>query len=437
MESNQLYVRRQRQAKSKLKWTMNFNHELLQISANPFLMCTNQNQWNQDGTSEMKKGRKSKQRGLPFQVRLVEAERILPGQTQCSRSDSVDDLAASKRHWHSSFRSAWSKSKRLIQTPLHNILQVMPWRLPSKTRSVDGIGWKAKESFGFRVMIMPVLQLKPWLKRSWLNRYLTSYSLFIDRNHTYFIQGKTREDLGRDTFCQEVFKWKDEKQETISKQLEGLGASLDWSRECFTMSSTHTRAVETAFKTFYDKGLIYRDKRLVNWSCALKSSISDIEVDHLDIDKPTKIKVPGYAKPISFGSIFDVAYQVAGESRMSKSSLMKAIPCVWVESRERLVVSTTRPETLLGDVAVAVHPDDARYQHLIGRTLLHPLGELSQIPVVADESVDKTFGTGAVKVTPAHDFNDFERGLRHKLPVITVFNKHGRVVSKHPEFNVS
>ncbi len=203
-------------------------------------------------------------------------------------------------------------------------------------------------------------------------------------------EGLSRHDLGREAFVERVWQWKEEYGGKILGQMRRLGDGLDWGRERFTMDAGLSRAVRTVFKRLHDDGLIYRAERIINWCPRCMTALSDIEVDHRDTD--------GELVSISYGP---------------------------------LTVATTRAETMLGDTAVAVHPDDERYQHLIGTMLTLPLTG-RQIPVVADEHVDPAFGTGAVKVTPAHDPNDFEIGQRHGLPSITVLDERGIVTAPGP-----
>src|SRR5919112_1850810 len=195
-----------------------------------------------------------------------------------------------------------------------------------------------------------------------------------------------RRDLGRDEFVKRVWDWKEESGGTIVRQLKRLGASCDWSRERFTMDEGLSRAVLKVFVDLYKQGLIYKDKRLVNWDPKFQTAISDLEVQQVEIK----------------GSLWHIRYPVEGEA-------------------DRFItVATTRPETMLGDVAVAVHPEDERYKDLVGKHAILPLVG-RRIAIVADEYSDPEKGTGAVKITPAHDFNDFEVGSRHKLPVINIF----------------
>jgi valyl-tRNA synthetase len=204
-------------------------------------------------------------------------------------------------------------------------------------------------------------------------------------------QGKTRQDIGRDAFLERVWAWKAESGGTITTQLRRLGASLDWPRERFTMDDGLNEAVRAVFVTLHDQGLIYRDRRLVNWDPKFQSAISDLEVESQEVK----------------GSLWHIGYPIEGTD-------------------ETITVATTRPETMLGDTAVAVHPEDARYQHLIGKSVILPLTG-RRIPIVADTYSDPEKGTGAVKITPAHDFNDFEVGRRHDLPMPSVLDREGHI----------
>lgn len=212
--------------------------------------------------------------------------------------------------------------------------------------------------------------------------------------------GKTKEDFGRDQFVQKVWDWKRESGGAIQGQMRALGDGVDWSRDRFTMDEGLSRAVQTIFKRLYDAGLIYRAERLVNWSPELRTAISDIEVKYDE--------VAGELVSLRYGSLDD--------------------------AEPHVIVATTRVETMLGDTAVAVHPDDPRYQDLIGTTLEHPITG-RQIPIVADSYVDPEFGSGAVKITPAHDPNDFEMGLRHNLPMPTIMDERGRIADTGTEFD--
>ncbi|RMF68630.1 MAG: valine--tRNA ligase, partial [Alphaproteobacteria bacterium] len=210
-------------------------------------------------------------------------------------------------------------------------------------------------------------------------------------------EGLTRQQLGREAFLKRVWAWKETYGDRIIHQLKRLGASADWSRNRFTMDEGLSRAVTRVFVTYYREGLIYRDKRLVNWDPKLKTAISDLEVVQKEVD----------------GHFWHIRYPVEG-------------------SDEALVVATTRPETMLGDTAVAVHPEDERYRHLVGRKVRLPLvGRL--IPIIADEHADPEQGSGAVKITPAHDFNDFEVARRHDLPMIAIFDQDARINDNAPE----
>nr|XP_028575627.1 valine--tRNA ligase isoform X1 [Podarcis muralis] len=228
-------------------------------------------------------------------------------------------------------------------------------------------------------------------------------------------QRKTRHDLGRELFVEAVWKWKTEKGDRIYHQLKKLGASMDWDRACFTMDPKLSNSVQEAFIRLHEEGVIYRSTRLVNWSCALNSAISDIEVDKKELTGRTLLPVPGYENKVEFGVLVFFAYKIEGSDD------------------EEVVVATTRIETMLGDTAVAVHPKDPRYKHLHGQRVLHPF-TAKCLPIVCDDFVDMEFGTGAVKITPAHDPNDYEVGLRHGLDFITIIDETGCLVNVPPTF---
>jgi valyl-tRNA synthetase len=209
-------------------------------------------------------------------------------------------------------------------------------------------------------------------------------------------EGISRHDLGREKFIEKVWEWKEESGGTITRQLRRLGSSLDWSRERFTMDPGLSAAVQDVFIQLYREGLIYRGKRLVNWDPALHTAISDLEVN--SEEEP--------------GHLWHFNYPLAG-------------------GEGHLTVATTRPETMFGDTAVAVHPEDERYAHLIGRTVRLPLCD-REIPVIADEYVDREFGTGCLKITPAHDFNDYELGRKHGLPMINIFTDDATINDAAP-----
>uniref|UniRef100_A0AAR2LTY3 Valine--tRNA ligase, mitochondrial n=1 Tax=Pygocentrus nattereri TaxID=42514 RepID=A0AAR2LTY3_PYGNA len=215
-------------------------------------------------------------------------------------------------------------------------------------------------------------------------------------------QDKRRQDYSREEFLQEVWRWKQEKGDEIYHQLKKLGASLDWSRACFTMDPGFSKAVTEAFVRMCDSGLIYRSESLVNWSCALESAISDIEVDSKQLPGRTLLSVPGYEQKVEFGTMITFAYPIEGHEG-------------------EVAVSTTRPETMLGDVAIAVHPDDTRYQALHGKQCRHPFTN-RLLPIITDPVVDMGLGTGAVKLTPAHDHTDFLLSQRHSLPIFPLIS---------------
>jgi valyl-tRNA synthetase len=222
-------------------------------------------------------------------------------------------------------------------------------------------------------------------------------------------RGLSRHELGREQFLAEVAVWQAEKGGRILDQLCELGASLDWSRAQSTLSPAFRAAVDTAFIRLFEQGLIYRsEQQLVNWCPDLQSAISDIEVDHVKVEGRTEVEVPGYDQLVTFGVMTNIAYQVVGDDGLE------------------VVVGTTRPETMLGDTAVAVHPSDPRYAHLHGRTVWHPF-RAEAIPIVTDEQVEPELGTGALKITPAHDRADWAVGARHGLDRLQVFDTAGRV----------
>uniref|UniRef100_A0A182UYH9 Valine--tRNA ligase n=1 Tax=Anopheles merus TaxID=30066 RepID=A0A182UYH9_ANOME len=226
---------------------------------------------------------------------------------------------------------------------------------------------------------------------------------------------QTRHDLGREKFIDKIWQWRNEKGDRIYHQLKKLGSSFDWDRACFTMDPKLCKAVTEAFVRMHEMGMIYRSSRLVNWSCTLRSAISDIEVDKVEVSGRTQLSIPGYADKVEFGVLVSFAYKVIGS-----------------ESDE-IVVATTRVETMLGDTAVAVHPKDTRYQHLHGKFVQHPFCD-RKLPIVCDEFVEMAFGTGAVKITPAHDPNDYDVGKRHNLPFITIFSDDGIIVGDYGSF---
>ncbi|MFY8061857.1 MAG: class I tRNA ligase family protein, partial [Arenimonas sp.] len=208
--------------------------------------------------------------------------------------------------------------------------------------------------------------------------------MVVNRNLAQAGQGETRDSLGRDKFIEKVWEWKQQSGDTITRQMRRLGTSGDWSRERFTMDDGLSDAVIETFVRLHAEGLIYRGQRLVNWDPVLKTAISDLEVVSEEEN----------------GFLWSIAYPLS-------------------DGNGTLTVATTRPETLLGDTAVMVHPEDERYAHLIGKTVNLPLTD-REIPIIADDYVDREFGTGVVKVTPAHDFNDYAVGQRHGLPMINI-----------------
>ena len=218
-------------------------------------------------------------------------------------------------------------------------------------------------------------------------------------------QGIKRHDLGREKFLEKIWEWKAESGGNITRQIRRLGSSVDWSRERFTMDDGLSNAVKEVFVRLYEDGLIYRGKRLVNWDVKLQTALSDLEVEKTD----------------EKGFLWHFRYYLTDKNAKTQ------------DGKNYLVVATTRPETLLGDTAVAVNPEDARYQHLIGQTVTLPItGRI--VPIVGDDkAVDMEFGTGCVKITPAHDFNDYETGKRHNLPMINIFDNSAHIL---PEMQI-
>ncbi|MGK8438572.1 valine--tRNA ligase [Ectopseudomonas hydrolytica] len=219
-------------------------------------------------------------------------------------------------------------------------------------------------------------------------------------------QGIGRHDLGREKFLEKVWEWKNQSGGTITRQIRRLGSSVDWSRERFTMDDGLSDAVKEAFVRLHEDGLIYRGKRLVNWDTKFHTAISDLEVENHD----------------EKGSLWNLRYPLADGKKTA-------------EGNDYLIVATTRPETMLGDSAVAVHPEDERYKALIGSFVELPLVG-RRIPIVADDYCDPEFGTGCVKITPAHDFNDYEVGKRHNLPLINIFDADAAVLARAQVFNL-
>ncbi|KAB2525784.1 valine--tRNA ligase [Pseudomonas sp. GXM4] len=219
-------------------------------------------------------------------------------------------------------------------------------------------------------------------------------------------QGQNRHDLGREKFLEKVWEWKDQSGGNISRQIRRLGSSVDWSRERFTMDDGLSEAVKEAFVRLHEDGLIYRGKRLVNWDTKLHTAISDLEVENHE----------------EKGFLWNLKYPLADGVKTA-------------EGDDFLIVATTRPETMLGDSAVAVNPNDERYKALIGKFVELPLVG-RRIPIIADDYCDPEFGTGCVKITPAHDFNDYEVGKRHNLPLLNIFDKNANVLPAAQVFNL-
>jgi valyl-tRNA synthetase len=213
-------------------------------------------------------------------------------------------------------------------------------------------------------------------------------------------EGKTREEVGREEFLKRVWEYKEEQGGAITSQLRSLGASADWSRERFTMDADNCESVTEAFVRFHEKGLVYRGEYMVNWAPRLKTAVSDLEVEYSEEE----------------GKLYFFKYMVQ-------------------DSDEFLPVATTRPETIMGDTAVCVNPNDERYKHLVGKQVVVPMSGGRVIPVIADEYVDIEFGTGALKITPGHDPNDYAIGKKFDLPIINIMNKDGSLNENAGDYN--
>lgn len=240
--------------------------------------------------------------------------------------------------------------------------------------------------------------------------------MVVSRNLALEGKGQTRDSLGREGFIAKVWEWKAESGDTIERQMRRLGTSSDWSRSTFTMDPQPSAAVNEAFVRWYEQGLIYRGQRLVNWDPVLKTAISDLEVENVEED--------GFLWSIRYPLADDVSYEHVEHDADGNETLR--------ETRDYLVVATTRPETMLGDTAVMLHPEDARYLTLHNARIVLPLTG-RHVPVITDDYVDRAFGTGVVKVTPAHDFNDYQVGVRHDLPLINLFTVTATINENAPE----
>ncbi len=229
-------------------------------------------------------------------------------------------------------------------------------------------------------------------------------------------EGKSRFDLGREKFIKEIWKWKAKYGEIILDQLKKLGSSCDWSRTQFTLSENYSEAVKKAFLHYFKKGWIYRGKRPINWCPRCQTSLSDLELEYQEIK----------------GKIWYIKYKLKAPSSPRQSRFQRDAMGQAKLKANYIVVATTRPETMLGDTAVAVNPKDKRYKHLIGRKVILPLVG-REIPIVADRLVDPKFGSGAVKVTPAHDLKDYEVGIRHNLEMIQVIDERGEITQNAPQ----
>ncbi|XP_014598391.1 PREDICTED: valine--tRNA ligase-like isoform X1 [Polistes canadensis] len=236
----------------------------------------------------------------------------------------------------------------------------------------------------------------------------------VVEKYLYKTKGCTKMDIGKKEFLSFIWEWKNEKESVIKDQLRLLGTSVDWSKEYFTMSKNHNFVVTEALIKLNDKNMLYRDKDLINWSSSLQSAISDIEVESIELTGTTELEVPGYKKKVKFGQLSKIAFQIK-------------------DSDNELIIATTRPETLLGDVAIAVHPEDNRYNKYISQYVWHDLRE-TFIPIIGDTSVNRTFGTGVVKITPAHDRLDYKIAKKHGLRIIDTIDEHGNIITNNNNY---
>jgi valyl-tRNA synthetase len=226
---------------------------------------------------------------------------------------------------------------------------------------------------------------------------------------------QNRHDIGREAFIKKVFEWKEKSGGRIFNQMKRLGVSVDWDRAVFTMDEKCSAAVKEAFIRMVNSGKIFRSTRIINWDCVLNTAVSNIEIDYIELEKRKRMEMPGYDKPVLFGAIWEFAYKVVG-------------------SDEEIVIATTRPETMLGDTAIAVHPKDPKNSHFIGKKVKHPFCD-RELPIIGDDVlVQIGFGTGAVKITPSHDPNDYECGKRHNLDFINILNDDGTINENGGEF---
>ncbi|CAF3420406.1 unnamed protein product [Rotaria sp. Silwood1] len=224
------------------------------------------------------------------------------------------------------------------------------------------------------------------------------------------IAPQTREQLGREKFLEECYQWSSTYRQTIETQLKRLCPLFDWSNAYFTMDKNLVEYVRDSFLRLYNDGLIYRDRRIVNWCCQLQSVVSDIEVDSKEINGRENFSIPGYSKDIELGILYNIAYKIIDE-----------------QQDKEIIVSTTRPETILADTGIAVHPNDLRYILLKNKFVQNPFDPQDRLPIIFDESVDQNFGTGAVKLTPGHDAFDYTLAMKYKLEIRTMLNDQGHV----------
>ena len=305
--------------------------------------------------------------------------------------DKHFDPTTIEAKWYQTWENAGYFKPNLDSTQAPYCIMIPP---PNVTGSLH-MGHAFQDTIMDTLIRLNRMQGKPTLWQPGTDHAGIATQMVVERQLA--AKGLSRHDVGREKFIDEIWKWKAESGGTITKQLRRLGASPDWSRERFTMDDGLSNAVKEVFVQLHEEGLIYRGKRLVNWDPVLHTAVSDLEV----ISEEEQ------------GNLWHMRYPLTDGSG-------------------HLVVATTRPETMLGDQAVAVHPEDERYQAMIGKTITLPLVG-REIPIIADDYVDPEFGTGCVKITPAHDFNDYEMGKRHNLPMLNIFTQDAAINDQAPE----
>jgi valyl-tRNA synthetase len=340
--------------------------------------------------------------------RLVQLKKMQVRSTQIRCLSSKPDfrLETSEKHFdymrlETQIYSWWNSSGYFKPASHNSPLDKQPYVIPMPPPNVTGYLHMGHAMFVSIQDIMARFQRMRGRPTLWLpgtDHAGIATQLLVERQ--LLSEGTSRQEIGREAFLDRVWLWKAEKGTYITEQMKRLGASADWTRERFTLEPLMCTAVTEAFCILYERGLIYRGNYPINWSPNLQTSISDLEVEYFEEE----------------GTMYTFKYPLVPIDSVNME----------VDATCYIPVSTTRPETILGDAAVCVHPDDARFQQYIGRTVQVP-GTNRHIPVIGDTYVDREFGTGALKVTPAHDHNDYEIGLRHNLPVINIMDKRAHI----------